>query len=186
MRETILWDVFKHPLRKMHSYCVSQCPNRSDVAHSPSDDLSRVYLWVHCLQRWGPGKPSERAEQPNYVPLSFLSWDPGTQRYWVGHLIEGRREHRQRGPEPQGNKVGARLMKTLTSSDLSLCPSLSGSLTSQEPLIVEPGLWTSQWTSRDRKRGWWEVRGLPGSAVNHILNKIKKTNIVSSQLKRFL
>lgn len=76
--------VFKCPLRKMHSYCVSQCPNKTHVAHSKSDNLSRVYLWMPCLQTEVRGN-HQRYYSSQSVPTSASF--PGTQEYSGTELV---------------------------------------------------------------------------------------------------
>lgn len=83
------------------------------------------------------------------------------------------------GSSRQPGREGARMMKTRTSSDPSFLPS-------QEPLVVEPRAVDLTVSLPGQGAGLEEGPELPASAVNHTLHKIKKTSVVSHQLKRLL
>lgn len=160
--------VLKCPLRKMHSCRVSQHLSKKHVAHSKSGILHRVYLQRRCLRRQGAGKPSEIVQQPRCFSLFFLFWAPETQWQQVSYRLEGHVAHRQRGAE---------LIDPLPPSSSGRNPDASGI-----PYGVSPVLSATQ----DRERAWREDWKLPSTIVSHILNKMKRTNIVSNQLKKFL
>lgn len=183
MRNKILWDIFKCPLRKMHSYCVSQCPNKTHVAHSKSDNLSRVYLWMHCLQIEVQGKhQTYHSSQSVLISASF----PGIQEYsgtelvvkWrgAGNTDRGTQElkaTRQGGEDPN-------LIWSLPSSISVQTPDISGTpcggAQAVDLTVSLPG----------QRAGLEGGPGVPCQCCKSYSSQIKNTHVVSHQLKRLL
>ena len=166
--------------------CVSRYPNKIRAAHSKPDNLSRVYLWIDCLQKWGPGKLLEIVwSQTISTSASF----PGTQEYSGTELATKWRGEGNTDTDPgaQGNSAVREPGQwrpwphpppppsiSVPTPDISGTP--SGGTWAVDLIVSLPG----------QGAGWKEVPELQTRAVNHILNKIKKTNVVSHQLKKFL